>query len=118
MTKQEQTKGYCCATVWQGMSRYSCSKVARFEFEGRPFCKVHYPPTLRAKDKARHLKWEAERVAENRIADEVKAKQAALELDAARWRYWRVYMPSTMSEHELDSMVDEGLRRIAMEDAA
>ena len=116
MTKQEQAKKQlCCATVWTGMFSHVCRKPAKFEFKGKPFCGQHHPPTRDERTANRNAKWQAQTVETCRVADEAAAKQAALELDAARWRYWRVYMPSTMSEHQLDSMADEGLRRVAME---
>jgi hypothetical protein len=35
-----------------------CGKNAKYEHEGKWFCKIHHPPTVAEKNKARNERWE------------------------------------------------------------
>jgi len=71
----------CPAKVYDSgaMSSHTCGRAAAFEFGGRWFCKTHHPPTVKAKDEARHKaytdKFNAE-MARNAAARKAAAEQA------------------------------------------
>jgi hypothetical protein len=50
----------CCAEVWKGWGNYACVRAGNYEHEGRHFCKIHHPPSVAAKNKAKSDAWEAE----------------------------------------------------------
>lgn len=80
----------CCASVYRaGMFRPGrCSMNASLEYEGKTYCKLHYPPAVDVKRKARDDRWEAE----------YKAKDEAVKA-AVRHR--------TLAEKALDYMRNE-----------
>lgn len=72
----------CKAQVWSGYQAYPCNKTARYEHEGRWYCKKHHPPTVDAKRIAKNEKldrelveWKAANEREEAIA---KAKDAVI----------------------------------------
>ncbi len=65
------TEHTCREKLWYGYTKYSCGKKAKHEHEGHWYCKIHHPPTVRAKTDARNEKWEKEWAA--------KRERAALE---------------------------------------
>lgn len=53
-------KHTCCGKVWSGFRHDDCGRGAKYEHEGKWYCKTHHPPTVQAKSDARNVKWEAE----------------------------------------------------------
>lgn len=72
----------CKAQVWSGYQAYPCNKTAKYEHEGRWYCKKHHPPTVEAKRIAKNEKLDRE-LAEWKAANEreeaiAKAKDAVI----------------------------------------
>lgn len=64
-----------------------CCKPAKMEHDGKFYCGRHDPVKRREKRDATSAKWNAELEAERAKRNEAAAKQAALEQDAARYRW-------------------------------
>jgi hypothetical protein len=82
----------CCAEVgigrW-GFSSAICGNKASIEREGKAYCLTHDPVRIKEKREARNAKWRDELQAEDDARKAAKDKQAALEQDAARYRWLR-----------------------------
>lgn len=89
--KPEAVDRHRCATrVYAGsFSGHPCSKPGKVERGGKWYCGTHDPVRLHEKRAARAAKWDAEWAAKDAARDASKAEQAALERDAARWRWLR-----------------------------
>jgi hypothetical protein len=55
-------KPRCVATVYPSWSMrgVQCGNAGKLEYDGKPWCKTHHPPTVEAKTKALHAKWDEE----------------------------------------------------------
>ncbi len=69
---------------------------AKYEHEGKWYCKTHHPPTVKAKANEESCKWRAERNAE----DAARAKGAAIR--KAEQRVLKVAMETAESSEELE----------------
>lgn len=56
-------KERCAGRTYDNISRLfgGCQRNGSLEHDGRLWCKTHHPPTVEAKTKALHAKWEEER---------------------------------------------------------
>ena len=70
------TEHTCEKVIWSGFNKHRCDKKAKHEHEGHWYCKIHHPPTVRAKTDARNEKWEKEWAAK-RERDALEAAQKA-----------------------------------------
>ena len=73
----------CCATCTDpsGWHRYKCSRRGSYQHEGKLYCKIHHPPTAKAKRDARTKAWNAEYDADRMVRDanaELKTAREAL----------------------------------------
>ena len=86
----------CCDSRFAGFgfSRTICSKPAKMEHEGKFYCGIHDPVRIKDKRKAQADKWRAEADALRASRAEAEAKQAALEQDAARYRWLHEHIES------------------------
>lgn len=55
-------KQKCAGRTYDVMHRgyYPCARSGSLEHDGKMWCKTHHPPTVEAKTKAQHVKWEEE----------------------------------------------------------
>jgi hypothetical protein len=67
----------CQGQVWQGYHHHPCGNSAKYEHEGRHYCKTHHPPAIAEKRAARDARWAAEAV---RLAKERKLQNEVREL--------------------------------------
>jgi hypothetical protein len=72
-------KHTCKGKIYNGFRFHTCGRNAAYEDEGLWFCKTHHPPTVKAKDNARFLKWQEEYNA--RAAKERKARDDKAEIE-------------------------------------
>lgn len=80
----------CCREVYgQSWGGHPCGKAAKVERDGHYYCGTHDPVRVVAKDEARRQKWTAKWEAERADRKAAIDKQAALEQDAARYRWLR-----------------------------
>lgn len=80
----------CCKRIFSGsMIGHLCLATAKVERDGNFYCKRHDPEEVARKDKERAAKWNERWVNRSAAIDAAAAKQAALELDAARYRWLR-----------------------------
>lgn len=67
----------CCVRIFSGrrddMRGHMCSRVPSLEYEGKHYCKLHYPPNEQWRRAAQGAKWEAERK-EQHAEREVKVR--------------------------------------------
>jgi hypothetical protein len=75
----------CRGSVWHGGFHTSiCGRGAKYECDGKWYCKTHHPPNIQAKQEARSAKWRAEwdeeinRSIQEKQAAELQAKEAAM----------------------------------------
>ena len=89
----------CCESVYRpGMFRPGrCSKKATKEHNGRPYCSLHYPPTVAAKRDERSARWKAKWAAENAAA---KANNKRIKLGERALDYMRSEYPEMVQEWE------------------
>ena len=67
----------CEGKVFSHMRYLPCGKTARYEHEGKWYCKTHHPPTVQEKRDARNKKWEEDWESQKqamRKADEARAE--------------------------------------------
>lgn len=109
----------CCGYVHRGRWGVSvCAKPAKMEHEGGFYCGIHDPVKAKAKRDAVDARWQAELAAQRKAKDEAAAKQAALELDAARYRWLRRFdhfaqvdeMLNSTEFNTLDAAVDAAMK--------
>ena len=90
-TVMQRPAAKCCSTVWPlGAYRsVACGLGAKYEHEGKAYCKTHHPPTVRAKRDAKNAafnsKWEQQQARESAAI----AVREALRKDAERYRWLR-----------------------------
>ena len=68
----------CEGKVWGHTKYLPCGKTARYEHEGRWYCKRHHPPTVQAKLDARNKKFEEDW--KSRLQAETEANEARAEM--------------------------------------
>ena len=68
----------CKGEVWSLRRYWPCGKTARYEHEGRWYCKRHHPPTMQAKLDARNKQLEEDR--KSRLQAEKEANEARVEM--------------------------------------
>jgi hypothetical protein len=80
----------CCHKVWAGVfNPYPCGNKAKVVRDGKFYCGRHDPVAVNEKRAAKNAAWNAKFNASQQAAKDAKARQAALELDAARYRLLR-----------------------------
>ena len=76
----------CVGRVYSGhyIGSHTCNKTARYEHNGKWYCKTHHPPTVEEKRRAHAAKWEAkfnaemaQRMQQHREHAEMQRKAAA-----------------------------------------
>jgi len=89
----------CCESVYRaGMFRPGkCAKRATKEHNSKPYCSLHYPPTVAAKRDERSAKWAAEYAAKNAAA---KRQAQATRLGERALDYMRSEYPEMVQEWE------------------
>jgi hypothetical protein len=58
--EREMEKQKCAGTAYHAGRSYNCGRTGTLEHDGKMWCKTHHPPTVEAKTKALHAKWEAQ----------------------------------------------------------
>lgn len=64
----------CCATVFEGLRRYGCSRRATVEENGRLYCRQHSPSAV----EARRQHWNGVYDARGRVAATLAARDSAI----------------------------------------
>jgi len=88
-------KPKCDGLIWSGFRESFCGRTAKYEHDGRHFCKTHHPPTVQEKRVAadeKNFKLYKER------QDHIAAYQAAAEKvarNAARYLWLRDRIPGS-----------------------
>ena len=75
----------CEGKVWGHTKYLPCGKTARYEHEGRWYCKRHHPPTVQAKLDARDKKWEEDSRSRLQAAKEANEARAEMQRRAAAY---------------------------------
>lgn len=75
----------CKGEVWFHMRYLPCGKTARYEHEGRWYCKRHHPPTMQAKLDARNKQLEEDRKSRLQAAKEANEARAEMQRKAAAY---------------------------------
>ena len=75
----------CEGKVWGHTKYLPCGKTARYEHEGRWYCKRHHPPTVQAKLDARNKKWEEDSKSRLQAAKEANEARAEMQRRAAAY---------------------------------
>ena len=79
----------CCDVCDSAWGWYKCPNRAKVERDGKFYCGVHDPERIRANKEALSAKFVADWKARIEREKAAKDKQAALERDAARYRWLR-----------------------------
>ena len=62
---------------------HACGRTGAYEHEGKHYCKMHHPPTVKAKREAKHAKWiaeaQAKRAAEKQLLDRMSEQKRRAE---------------------------------------
>lgn len=76
-----ELKPTCCGRISIGIFSGSkiCGKTAKFDRNGKHYCKTHDPVTIAEKEAIKTAAWKAEWAAKDAARDAAKAKQAELE---------------------------------------
>lgn len=75
----------CKGKVWCHTKYLPCDKTARYEHEGRWYCKRHHPPTVQAKLDARNKKWEEDSKSRLQAVKEANEARAEMQRRAAAY---------------------------------
>ena len=75
----------CEGKVWCHTKYLHCGKTARYEHEGRWYCKRHHPPTVQAKLDARNKKFEEDWKSRLQAAKEANEARAEMQRKAAAY---------------------------------
>ena len=75
----------CEGKVWDHMRYLPCGKTARYEHEGKWYCKTHHPPTVQEKLDARNEKWQAKWNAQEQARKEAEEARAEMQRRAAAY---------------------------------
>ena len=75
----------CEGKIWGHTKYLPCSKTARYEHEGRWYCKRHHPPTVQEKLDARHKKWEEDSKSRLQAVKEANEARAEMQRKAAAY---------------------------------
>ena len=76
----------CSKRVYGGsITGHPCSNKGVLEYDGRRYCKLHFPPNVKAKDKARNDKWEREWAEKSKLREDSAKRQLELERKAAAY---------------------------------
>ena len=75
----------CEGKVWGHTKYLPCGKTARYEHEGRWYCKRHHPPTVEAKLDARNKKWEEDSRSRLQAIKEANEARAEMQRRAAAY---------------------------------
>lgn len=86
MTKRFIHPDYCAEEVHDsfGVSFHQCGNKPKYEFEGKRYCGIHYPPNVEARRRKSEERWAAESAASRRrhaLQDAARKVVAA----ALRW---------------------------------
>ena len=84
MTEQHK----CAGSVWSSslLRGYrACDKTARYEHDGKWYCKTHHPPHGEEKRRAYHAKWEAKFDAERAQREQRERERAEMQRKAAAY---------------------------------
>lgn len=73
MSKKHKCPARIYGARWGG---HACPNSGKYEHEGVMFCKLHHPPTVKAKREAKYAQWDAEYQAK-REAEKQAAAAAA-----------------------------------------
>ncbi len=75
----------CEGKIWGHTKYLPCSKTARYEHEGRWYCKRHHPPTAQEKLDARDKKFEEDWKSRLQAAKEANEARAEMQRKAAAY---------------------------------
>lgn len=70
------TEHTCVGKIWDEHRHYSCGKKAKYEHEGKWYCKTHHPPTVQAKNDARNERWRKEWAEQRERSKQQEAQRA------------------------------------------
>ena len=77
----------CVGRVYSGhyIGSHTCNKTARYEHNGKWYCKTHHPPTVEEKRRAHAAKWEAKFDAERAQRAQQHREHAEMQRKAAAY---------------------------------
>ena len=75
----------CEKKIWDRFHYHLCGKTARYEHEGKWYCKTHHPPTRKAYEDARNEKWQAKWDAQEQASREADKARAEMQRKAAAY---------------------------------
>ena len=90
-TLQAAQRLTCCGRVtppgsWRA---YACGVTAKYEHQGKAYCKKHHPPNLKAKSDARIARYGAELAEQQSARDAAQIAADAQRKDAEIYRWLR-----------------------------
>jgi hypothetical protein len=65
----------------------TCGRTAKYEHNGKPYCKTHHPPAAKAKRDAKNAAWDAKLAQKQADYDAAAAEKNALRKNAERWAF-------------------------------
>ena len=90
----------CEGKIWGHTKYLPCSKTARYEHEGRWYCKRHHPPTVQEKLDARHKKWEEDSKSRLQAVKEANEARAEMQRKAAAYDGLIAQRDALLAEHQ------------------
>ena len=75
----------CEKKIWDRFHYHLCGKTARYEHEGKWYCKTHHPPTRKAYEDARNEKWQAKWDAQEQASREADKARAEMQRKSAAY---------------------------------
>ena len=112
----------CSERIYGGytVTGYPCSKPATVERNGKHWCTIHDPERVKQKAKERNERWAAKHNAEKAAREAAVQRQAEMERDAARYRWFRTHENwrdggpyDALYGPDLDSAIDAAMAREA-----
>lgn len=94
-------KQRCAGRTYDNISRLfgGCQRNGSLEHDGKMWCKTHHPPTVEAKTKALHAKWDAER---KQRENERRAESIQRDLRDKALEWMREAHPTTVAAWEAE----------------
>jgi len=75
---------HCSGLQWSGYHRYVCGRGAKYEHDGKWFCKTHHPPSERARrdkknaERAESFAWKMRLAAHSQATEDERQRRADL----------------------------------------
>lgn len=104
--EHRDAEAHCAGRVLHGAREYPCrAKYPKLEHDGKWWCRLHHPPTVKARNDERQRLWDQESM------ERMKANLAAKDRQAELERRSRAY-DAVMERYQGSSDVDKDIRGV------